>query len=59
MTKLESYAENGSFLATMFYAEVDGRPEDAPLAAAIEELAFFSDSFEVLGVFPADPFRAR
>jgi prephenate dehydratase len=59
MTKLESYAENGSFLATMFYAEVDGRPEDAKLAAAIEELAFFSDSFEILGVFPADPFRAR
>jgi prephenate dehydratase len=59
MTKLESYAENGSFLATMFYAEVDGRPEDAPLAAAIEELAFFSDSFEILGVFAADPFRDR
>jgi prephenate dehydratase len=59
MTKLESYAENGSFLATMFYAEVDGRPEDAKLAAAIEELAFFSDSFEILGVFPADPFRDR
>jgi prephenate dehydratase len=59
MTKLESYAEDGSFMATMFYAEVDGRPDDAPLAAAIEELAFFSDSFEILGVFPADPFRAR
>jgi prephenate dehydratase len=59
MTKLESYAEGGSFMATMFYAEVDGRPEDAKLAAAIEELAFFSDSFEILGVFPADPFRER
>ena len=59
MTKLESYAENGGFMATMFYAEVDGRPEDAKLAAAIEELAFFSDSFEILGVFSADPFRER
>ena len=59
MTKLESYAEGGTFLATMFYAEVDGRPEDANLAAAIEELAFFSDSFEILGVFPADSFRER
>jgi prephenate dehydratase len=57
MTKLESYMENGAFTATFFYAEVDGRPEDPPLARALEELAFFSDHVEVLGVFPADPFR--
>ncbi|MEO8927657.1 MAG: prephenate dehydratase domain-containing protein, partial [Caulobacteraceae bacterium] len=57
MTKLESYMENGAFTATFFYAEVDGRPEDAPLARAFEELGFFSDHVEVLGVFPADPFR--
>jgi prephenate dehydratase len=57
MTKLESYMENGAFTATMFFAEVDGRPEDAPLARAFEELGFFSDHFEVLGVFAADPYR--
>jgi prephenate dehydratase len=57
MTKLESYMENGAFTATFFYSEVDGRPEDAGLARAFEELGFFSDHFEVLGVYPADPFR--
>ena len=57
MTKLESYMENGAFTATFFYAEVDGRPEDRGLARAFEELAFFSDHFEMLGVYPADPFR--
>jgi len=57
MTKLESYMENGAFTATFFYAEVDGRPEDPPLARALEELAFFSDHVEVLGVFEADAFR--
>ncbi len=57
MTKLESYMENGAFTATFFYSEVDGRPEDAPLVHAFEELGFFSDHFEILGVFPADPFR--
>jgi prephenate dehydratase len=57
MTKLESYMENGAFTATFFYAEVDGRPEDGPLALALEELSFFSDHFEVLGVYPADAFR--
>jgi prephenate dehydratase len=58
MTKLESYMENGAFTATFFYAEVDGRPEDPKLERAFEELGFFSDHFEILGVYPADPFRA-
>ena len=57
MTKLESYMENGVFTATFFYAEVDGRPNDPPLARALEELGFFSERLEILGVYPADPFR--
>ena len=57
MTKLESYMENGAFTATLFYAEVDGRPEDQTLTLAFEELQFFSDHVEVLGVYPADAFR--
>ena len=59
MTKLESYMENGAFTATFFYAEVDGRPEDRDLALAFEELRFFSEKFEILGVYPADSFRTR
>jgi prephenate dehydratase len=59
MTKLESYMENGAFTATFFYAEVDGRPEDRGLALAFEELRFFSERFEILGVYTADPFRSR
>jgi prephenate dehydratase len=59
MTKLESYMEGGHFTATFFYAEVDGRPEDRSLALAFDELKFFSDKFEILGVYPADPFRDR
>lgn len=59
MTKLESYAEGGSFTATMFYAEVIGRPEDAAVARAFEEIDFFTKRFEVLGVFEADPARDR
>jgi prephenate dehydratase len=58
MTKLESYMENGAFTATFFYAEVDGRPEDPGLVHALEELGFFSERLEILGVYPADPFRS-
>jgi prephenate dehydratase len=57
MTKLESYMEGGRFTATMFYAEVDGRPEERHVARALEELGFFSERFELLGVFEADPMR--
>ncbi|MBV9511823.1 MAG: prephenate dehydratase [Caulobacteraceae bacterium] len=57
MTKLESYMENGVFTATFFYAEVDGRPEDPSLELALEELGFFSEKLEILGVYPADPYR--
>jgi prephenate dehydratase len=58
MTKLESYAEGGTFTATMFYAEVAGRPEDAPLKRAFDELEFFTRRFEILGVYEAGPGRA-
>jgi prephenate dehydratase len=59
MTKLESYMEGGRFTATLFYADVDGRPEDQNLTLAFEELGFFCERFEVLGVYPADPFRFK
>jgi prephenate dehydratase len=60
MTKLESYMVEGNFFATQFYADVEGHPEDPPLARALEELAFFSQpgSLTILGVYPGDPFRA-
>jgi prephenate dehydratase len=59
MTKLESYMLEGEFLATQFYAEVDGHPEDADLKRALEELEFFSRELRILGVYPADPFREK
>ena len=57
MTKLESYMVDGHFTATQFLAEVDGHPEDPGVKRALEELAFFTTEVNVLGVYPADPFR--
>jgi prephenate dehydratase len=57
MTKLESYMVGGEFTATQFLAEVDGHPDDPPVARALEELAFFTTEVKVLGVYPADSFR--
>ena len=58
MTKLESYMIEGNFFATMFYADVEGHPEDQGLAFALEELKFFSRELKILGVYPAHPFRS-
>jgi prephenate dehydratase len=59
MTKLESYMVGGEFTATQFLAEVDGHPDEPGLERALEELAFFTTDIKILGVYPADPFRAE
>jgi prephenate dehydratase len=57
MTKLESYQLNGEFVATQFYADVEGHPDERNVQLALEELAFFSSEMKILGVYPAHPFR--
>jgi prephenate dehydratase len=54
MTKLESYMVGGSFMATEFLADIEGHPEDANVARALDELRFFTEATEILGVYPAD-----
>ncbi len=57
MTKLESYQLGGSFNATMFYADVEGHPDDRPLRLALEELNFYSKHVTLLGTYPMSAFR--
>jgi prephenate dehydratase len=57
MTKLESYQLDGHFIATQFYADVEGHPDDLNVRHALEELAFFSSELRILGVYPAHPLR--
>jgi prephenate dehydratase len=59
ITKLESYIEGGSFEAAMFFAEIEGHTQDRLVQLALDELRFFSTSLNVLGVYPADPFRRK
>ncbi|GAA6163558.1 prephenate dehydratase [Pelagimonas sp. KU-00592-HH] len=53
MTKLESYMVDGSFTATRFYADIEGHPDDAPVRRALEELDYFTNYLNILGVYPA------
>ncbi len=59
MTKLESYQVRGEFVATMFYADIEGHPRDRLVQLALEELAFFSSELRILGTYPASPYRAE
>jgi prephenate dehydratase len=59
MTKLESYQLEGSFNATMFYADIEGHPDERLVKLALEELHFYSTEVTVLGTYPASPFRAE
>jgi prephenate dehydratase len=46
---------DGRFTATQFYADIEGHPDDPPVARALEELRYFTSSLTILGVYPADP----
>ena len=59
MTKLKSYQLEGSFNATMFYADVEGHPEDRPLRLALEELEFHTAELILLGTYPAESLPAN
>ncbi|MER9238918.1 prephenate dehydratase [Mesorhizobium sp. M0633] len=58
MTKLESY-QLGAFTATLFYADIEGHPDDPLVKLALDELAFFSREMRILGVYPASASREQ
>ncbi len=57
ITKLESYQLGGSFNATQFYADIQGHAEEPRVAQALEELRFHTAKLDILGVYPAHPYR--
>lgn len=57
ITKLESYQIEGSFMATQFYADIEGHPDDEAVRLALDELNYFCSELNILGVYPAAEFR--
>jgi prephenate dehydratase len=51
MTKLESYQQGASFAATMFYADIVGRPGEPNIDQALEEVAFQCKELRLLGSY--------
>ncbi len=57
MTKLESYQLGGAFTATLFYADIEGHPDDAHVKRAFDELRYFCDELRIMGVYKAHETR--
>ncbi|UHS57968.1 prephenate dehydratase [Agrobacterium vaccinii] len=59
MTKLESYQLGGKFVATQFYADIEGHPDDESVQHALDELRFFSEKVRILGVYKGHAMRRK
>ena len=57
MTKLESYQSGASFLATTFFADIEGAPGEENVARAMEELGFHTKRVDILGTYPQTRIR--
>ena len=51
MTKLESYQRGGTFAATEFFCDIEGRPGEAHVDRALDELRFHSKWVRLLGSY--------
>lgn len=59
MTKLESYLIEGNFSATMFYADIEGHPDDERVERALKVCELYSSELRILGTYPVSPFREQ
>ena len=59
MIKLESYMLGGSFEATQFFVDIQGHPEDRSVKRALDELRYFTNKLDVIGVYKQSSFRDR
>ena len=57
LTKLESFIVDGDFNKAQFYIDLDGHADDIAVKGALEELSFYTDKLEVLGVYPKHAYR--
>jgi len=59
LTKLESFSVKNTFDQTNFYLDLEGHIEQKPVQKSLEELAFHTESLDILGVYEASSFRQK
>ena len=59
MIKLESYMLGGSFEATQFFVDIQGHPLDGSVKRALDELFYFTNKLDIIGVYKQSSFRDK
>ena len=59
MTKLESYVNPKGFDVVQFYTDIEGHPNNKNVKLALEEMKFFCNSVDILGVYKMSNFRKK
>ena len=59
LTKLESYVHPQGFDVAQFYIDFEGHPEDSSVKLALDEMKFFCEEINILGVYKSSNFRKK
>jgi len=59
LTKLESYIIGRAMEAARFYIDCEGHIHSPAMQNALEELQFYCKKVQILGTYPASPFRRQ
>ena len=59
LTKLESYIHPQGFNVAQFYIDFEGHPEAKHVKMALEEMSFFCEEINILGVYKSSDFRKK
>lgn len=59
MLKLESYLEGNKFSSASFYCEAEGHPSSDAFKNALDELNFFSENVQIIGIYKKHPYRNK
>ncbi len=57
LTKLESYTVDGDFDKVRFYCDIEAHVDEKRMSYALEELEFYTEEIDIVGTYPAHPFR--
>ena len=59
MTKLESYINPKGFDVVQFYTDIEGHPDSKNVSKALQEMKYFCERIDILGVYKASNFRKK
>ena len=59
ITKLESYVHPQGFDVAQFYIDFEGHPDNPSVKLALDDLQFYSDEVNILGVYRTDKYRKK